>query len=205
MAFVKYFVIIFRLLIAYFAFRGTYAGWSGTVPHDMIYFTTQSNLLVGFICVWSAFSLLFDTKQPPAWLKCADVLYILITGLVANFVLDLSEIHCPKVLLGMTTLDMVHIVTPILFFIDFILFNTHKTLKIKYSAFWLVYPVAYFTFILIINAANPKIGYPYPFIDLNILAINQLIVNIIVFSISFYLLGLIIVGIDRILPNKILI
>jgi hypothetical protein len=194
---------IFYLVIVFFAVRGTADAWTLTVPHDLIYFTTQSNFFIALIYIWMIAATVFGISKPSATLKTASLLYILITCLVANFILDLSAFQEAPVIFGLNTLDMVHLVTPVLVFADFIIFVEHKVLKIKYAALWLLYPVIYFIFILIINAINPKIGYPYPFIDLNLLTTCQLALNVVIYSIAFYVFGLAIVGLDKILPKKI--
>ncbi|GHT19942.1 hypothetical protein FACS189429_7980 [Bacteroidia bacterium] len=199
---IRYFIVLFRLAIAYFAFRGTVNGWSGRVPHDMIYFTTQSNIFLGIMCVWAAISTLFDAKQPPTLLKGAATLYIVITGLVANFILDLSAFNQPPVFIGINSMDMVHIVAPVLAVVDFIFFDRHKVMNIRYALQWLIYPLLYFIAVLILNFVFPKIGYPYPFINLHALTVLQLLRNVAFFTVAFYLLGLLIVAIDSILPKK---
>ena len=195
-------IAIFRFVVAFFALRGTWAAWSLNHLHDLIYFTTQSNIFLGLIMLWAGIAALIGWHQPPAWLKSAVLLYMLITGLVAWLILGPLDPCAPKILLNLTIMDIVHIVTPIMATIDFLLFDSHKQLKIKYAAYWLSYPLAYFIFILItIGLINPSISYPYPFIDLNILSIGQLIQNIVIYFAGFYLLGLLIVKMDKILPS----
>jgi hypothetical protein len=190
----------FRLATAFFALCGTFATWTLAEPHNLIYFTHQSNIFLGVIFVWAGVATLVGLKQPPAWLKNAALLYILITGLVANLILDTPN-HILPTLLTMNTNAMVHIITPIMALIDFLFFTPHRQLKIKHAALWLLYPAAYFIFVLIIVGIFPALEYPYSFIDLNVLTTSALIQNIIIYSIAFYLLGLSIVGTDRILPE----
>jgi cytochrome b subunit of formate dehydrogenase len=66
----------------------------------------------------------------------------------------------------------------------------------------LLYPLAYFIFVLIIAGIFPAIKYPYPFIDYNVLSISELIQNVVTYSIGFFVLGWAIVGVDRLLPKN---
>jgi hypothetical protein len=195
---------IFRLATAFFAFRGTLTAWTLSVPYNLIYFTHQSNIFLGIIFLWAGVASLLGLRQPPAWLKNAALLYILITGLVANFILDTPSNIIPT-LLAMNTSAMVHIITPIMATIDFLLFEPHRQLKIKHAALWLLYPLAYFIFVFVLIAIFPALKYPYSFIDLNILSVGALIQNLIMYAVGFFLLALGIVGIDRIMPRKSLI
>ncbi|MDR2840552.1 MAG: Pr6Pr family membrane protein [Paludibacter sp.] len=201
----KLVIIIFRLLIVISAFVGTYQSWTFARPHDLIYFTNQSNLFIGVLYFWLAFADIFNCKKPSASLHAAVVFYIAITGLVANFVLDLSAIHYPLIIAPLTVNHFVHIITPVMAFIDFLLFAKHRQLKFKHAASWLVYPVVYFIVILILVAIIPSIGYPYPFIDHNLLGTKALLINVVKFAAAFYLLGLLIVLLDKYLPKFICI
>jgi len=198
----RFFTVLFRLFIALLAFWGTMDAWLLRVPHDWIYFTTQTNIFLGVIMVWAALVTLFGKKSAPSVIKGAATLYIAITGLVANFVLDLSTYGKPPVFLGINQMDMVHIIVPVLAVLDFIFFDTHRTMNIRYALRWLIYPLLYFVFILIINFFMPSVGYPYPFIDLNTLTAGLLLRNIGLFTLAFYLLGLLIVALDSIFPKK---
>jgi hypothetical protein len=191
-------IAFFRLALAFFAFRGTLTAWTFADPHSFVFFTTQTNLLLGLCFTWSGFATLFPYRQPPVWLKGALLLYILITGLVAFFILDPPDPNLPKVFLGLTIMDMVHIVTPSMATIECLLFERHRQLRIKNAALWLLYPVIYFICILIIVGICPSIGYPYPFIDLNVLDTIDVVGNVVTYAIGFFILGLVIVGVDSI-------
>ena len=104
---------------------------------------------------------------------------------------------------------MVHVITPIMAVVDFILFDPHRRFKWHYVLTWLIYFPIYLAFVLVRAAIWPHSGpedggnpYPYAFIDLGKLGWGQLTVNIAACLVSFFILGLVLFLIDRILPPK---
>lgn len=210
--FSQFFVALYRFAIAAFAFAGTYEAWTGLIPNKLVYFTTQTNIILGLVMVWAGFATLLRGIQPPAWLKGCLTLYIAVTGLVAWLILDPPDPVTTTRLFDMMTSTMVHIIVPIGAVVDFLLFDRHRRMKWHYSLTWLIYFPVYLAFVCIRAAIWPHSGpgadgnpYPYPFIDLTVIDWQQLAINIGVYCLAFLALGLIIVGIDRILPSRALI
>lgn len=211
--FKQFFVALFRFAIAFFAFAGTFEAWTGAIPSKFVFFTFQSNIAMGVVMVWAGFATLLRGIQPPAWLKGCFTLYITITGLVANFVLHIVP-GVPYVF-GIASSNMVHIIVPICAVIDFLFFDAHRRYKWHYSLTWLIYFPLYLAFVLIRAAIWPNSGpghdqfhtssYPYNFIDVSRIGWPQLGINIVIYLAVFLALGLIIVGIDKILPSKALV
>ncbi|MCI1984671.1 MAG: Pr6Pr family membrane protein [Bifidobacteriaceae bacterium] len=211
--FKQFFVAVFRLAVAFFAIAGTYEAWTGAIPSKWVFFTIQSNIAVGIVFAWAGLATLLRGVQPPAWLKGCLTLYILITGLVANFILHIQA-GAPYVL-GISTTLMVHAIVPIGAAIDFLLFDSHRRFKWHYAFSWLIYFPLYLGFVLL--RANfypnsgpghdnlPKSPYPYNFIDVQQIGWAQLGINIVIYLAAFLVLGLIIVGLDRALPAKALV
>ena len=206
-------VAAFRLAIAFFAFAGTYEAWTGAIPNKFVFFTFQSNMVIGLVMAWAGLATLLRGVQPPAWLKGCLTLYIVITGLVANFILNL--VPGPPYVLGIPTSTMVHMIVPIGAVLDFLLFDAHRRFKWHFSLSWLIYFPLYLGFVLIRAAIWPNSGpghddlltssYPYNFIDVSNIGWAQLGINICIYLAAFLVLGLIIVGLDRVLPAKALI
>lgn len=203
----RYFIALFRLIIAAFALIGTYKSWTFIDFSNIVYFTHQTNILLAIVMMWAALSTLSSVKAPPQWLKGMVTLYIVITGLVSWLILPPSNPATAKYVFGIMTVTMVHVITPILASLDFLLFDEHRQLRWRYAAYWLSYFPIYLAFVLIRAAIWPHSGpkddgspYPYPFVDLPKIGWEQLGINIVEYLSVFAILGLILIAIDHALP-----
>lgn len=204
----RYLVAVYRFLIAFFCLAGTHEAWLLGAGNHWVYFTFQTNVALGLVMIWAGAASLLNGKQPPAWLKGCLTLYIVITGLVAALILGLNS-SSYLLVMGIRTSYMVHVITPIMAVVDFILFDPHRRFKWHYVLTWLIYFPIYLAFVLVRAAIWPHSGpedggnpYPYAFIDLGKLGWGQLTVNIAACLVSFFILGLVLFLIDRILPPK---
>lgn len=206
----KYAVGIYRLVIALLCLTWTSIAWGE--PSDWVYFTYETNFLLGLVMLWAGIACLIDGKQPPAWLKGVLTLYIIITGLVAIFLLPPADSDTIKYVFGIETGNILHWTTPILAVLDFIFFDAHRRFKWSYTLTWLIYFPFYLAFVLIRAQLWPHSGpekggnpYPYGFIDVSRIGWGQMGVNIAFCIVGFAILGLILVVVDHILPKKPLI
>ncbi|WEV66068.1 Pr6Pr family membrane protein [Bifidobacterium sp. ESL0764] len=206
----KYFVGIYRLIIAFLCLAWTSVAWGE--PSYWVYFTYETNFLLGLVMLWAGVACLIDGKQPPAWLKGILTLYILITGIVAATLLPPANPLTSKYVFGIMTNVILHKAAPILATIDFILFDAHKRFKWHYVLTWLIYFPFYLAFVLIRAQLWPHSGpeahgnpYPYGFIDVNKIGWNQMWINIVFCIIGFAILGLVLFLIDKVMPKKPLI
>ncbi|WEV41777.1 Pr6Pr family membrane protein [Bifidobacterium sp. ESL0682] len=206
----KYFVGIYRLIIAFLCLAWTSVAWGE--PSYWVYFTYETNFLLGLVMLWAGIACLIDGKQPPAWLKGVLTLYILITGIVAATLLPPADPATAKYVFGIVTNRILHQVVPIMAAIDFILFDSHRRFQWHYVLTWLIYFPFYLAFVLIRAQLWPHSGpeaggnpYPYGFIDVSKIGWNQMWINIVFCIIGFAILGLVLFVIDRILPKKPLI
>lgn len=204
----RYLVAVYRFLIAFFCLAGTHEAWLLGIGNHWVYFTFQTNMALGLLMIWAGAASLLNGKQPPAWLKGCLTLYIVITGLVAALILGLNS-SSYLLVMGIRTSYMVHVITPIMAVVDFILFDPHRRFKWHYVLTWLIYFPIYLAFVLVRAAIWPHSGpedggnpYPYAFIDLGKLGWGQLTVNVAACLVSFFILGLVLFLIDRILPPK---
>src|SRR5690606_21719718 len=94
-----------------------------------------------------------------------------------------------------------HELLPVAVFVDFLLLDAHRRLRGLDAARWLLYPLAYFAFTTIRGFVSPGSAYPYGFVDLDALGWTGLLVNVVLYGAGFFVLGLLIVGIDRLLPT----
>jgi hypothetical protein len=66
-------------------------------------------------------------------------------------------------------------------------------LKWVHAVQWLVYPTCYLVYTLIRGV------YPYYFIDVDKLGVQQAVLNMVLLTIAFVVLGLLLVGLDKLL------
>jgi hypothetical protein len=192
---------IFRLALALLCLYGVAEPILTSGNSTLHFFTVQSNLIVMVVMAWAGIAALRGTRQPPAWLKGAATLYILITGIVYNLLL--RGPGTPAAFsLGITIDEIVHIITPVLAFVDFLVFDPHRRFRWTYAALWLLYPIGYVVFTTLRGALFPEQGYPYFFVNVTELGYGGLVLSVIQFAVGFFILGLILYGIDRILPAR---
>jgi len=107
--------------------------------------------------------------------------------------------------LGLTHDQLVHRLTPIATFVHFLLMVPHRRLRIRNAAWWLAYPVAYCAFSTARGVVSSGSPYPYGFVDVSELGYDGLLLNVLIYGVGFFVLGLALVGIDRLLPSRALI
>ncbi|MFI2703961.1 Pr6Pr family membrane protein [Cellulosimicrobium composti] len=192
---------LFRLFLVVLALVGTRAIWRDGDIEGLVYFTNQTGFLIAIVFAWAGVASLLRRRQPPGWFKGAVTLFAAITGLVANLVLAPEDPDAPAVFLGLTDGQIEHELLPVAVFVDFLLLDAHRRLRGLDAARWLLYPLAYFAFTTIRGFVSPGSAYPYGFVDLDALGWTGLLVNVVLYGAGFFVLGLSIVGIDRLLPT----
>ena len=102
----------------------------------------------------------------------AITIYITVVGLVYQILL--RHIWDPK---GMQRVvdELLHSVIPILVIIFWYLYEEKKAIAYKQILQWLIYPLIYLIYILIRGAFSNF--YPYPFVDLVNLGLEQVLIN----------------------------
>ena len=98
-----------------------------------------------------------------------------------------------------------HRLTPIAAFVHFVLMVPHRRLRIRNAAYWLLYPVAYCAFSTVRGVLSPSSDYPYGFVDVSELGYGGLLLNVLIYGVGFFVLGLVLVGLDRLLPARALV
>ena len=78
----------------------------------------------------------------------------------------------------------------------------HRRLRIRNAAYWLLYPVAYCAFTTVRGVLSPGSDYPYGFVDVSELGYGGLLLNVLIYGVGFFVLGLALVGLDRLLPAR---
>ncbi len=179
---------------------------SGTALIDSIinyfsYFTIISNILVA-----SCFTLSFANPRSGIgkFMARPDVrtgiaVYIVVTGVVYLFLLSNLSPHHGMIYIANILL---HYVVPVMYVLDWLFFVPKGNLRWKQALNWLAFPLVYAVYTFIHGALTGF--YPYPFINVAKLGYPRVLLNCVFLIVGFALLGLVLVGTDRLLgKNKI--
>ena len=137
------------------------AGGGGSVVTFLSYFTIQSNLIAAAVLLWLAI-------RPPAAanvlradiIRGVAVLYLSITCIVFALLLSGASAQMSAALLWTNT--VLHQLSPILLFLDWLIVPPAAALTFRRALWWLVYPLAYLVYTLVRGAFID--WYPYPFL-----------------------------------------
>jgi hypothetical protein len=162
------------------------------VINTFSYFTILTNFLVALVCTASLFG-----DRPDAFLTrpstlSAITVYIFTVGV--TYSLLLRSVWSPTGLQAVAD-HTLHDVIPILFTLFWIFFVPKGTLHWNQPLYWLIYPVLYIAYCLVRGAFINF--YPYHFADPILLGYPKALTNTAFLLIGFWLLGLIVVAIDR--------
>ncbi|MBY8874769.1 Pr6Pr family membrane protein [Micromonospora sp. PLK6-60] len=173
-----------------------------TVTGLLPYFTIQSNVAVGLFAGYAAWCGWRDRLEPPSAVKGAVTLYITITGVVYHLVLanpasPFAMVQPERALGEALGNQFLHTVVPLLAVVDWAFFDRRGRLRPRHAAWWLAFPLAYLGFALVRGLIVHR--YPYPFVDAGQLGYGGVSVSAVGFAVAFWLLGLLLVGVDRLL------
>ncbi|MEH0935779.1 Pr6Pr family membrane protein [Micromonospora psammae] len=176
-----------------------------TVTGLLPYFTIQSNVAVGLLAGYAAWRAARDRPEPSSALKGAVTLYITITGVVYHLVLanpasPFAMAQPDRALGEALGNQFLHTIVPLLAIADWTLFDQRGRLRPRYAAWWLAFPLAYLGFALVRGLIVHR--YPYPFLDAGRLGYDGVSVSTVFFAVTFWLLGLLFVGVDRGLSRR---
>ncbi|BCL16589.1 Pr6Pr family membrane protein [Micromonospora sagamiensis] len=199
--------LVLRLLVVGCVLAGIVLTAVGpaTVTGLLPYFTIQSNLAVGLLAGYTATRAWRGLPDPPSALRGAVTLYITITGVVYHLVLanPASPFAMPqpdRTLADAAGNQFLHTVVPLLAVADWAFFDRRGRLRPRYAAWWLAFPLAYLGFALVRGVLVDS--YPYPFVDAGQLGYAGVTVSALGFAVVFWLLGLVFVGVDRVLARR---
>ncbi|MGN1227179.1 MAG: Pr6Pr family membrane protein [Christensenellales bacterium] len=185
-------------------FNGSFNGYF------YLYYTNLSN----YICFGVMFATLFKTikeaKQNDVSycstapnFKFLCVIMILVTFLVYNCLLA-KEHTVAEYFLSPSNLLM-HLILPIMFILDYILFYKHSELKWYYPLLAVVMPLIYVAFVLIralFLSNSSLLLYPYFFLDVTTLGYGGVFLWILALLATFIALGYLIYLLDKKLGQK---
>lgn len=169
-----------------------------SVPETTIrffsFFTILTNLIVAIyftvLRLKKTTSLLFRLEKPGV--LSAVTLYISIVGLVYQVVL--RSIWSPT---GMQKLvdELLHSIIPLFVIVFWYVYENHKENQWKFIPSWLIYPSLYLVYILV--RGNFSNFYPYPFVNVTQLGLQQVLINSGVLVLVFILAAVIFISISR--------
>lgn len=162
------------------------------------YLTIWTNSLVGVYFFTLAFfknSKLGVFFQKPRVEK-AILMYILFVGIAYHVLL--SAIYSP---IGMAKIYnlFLHYINPIYFLLYTLLFTKTGFVRYSDSLYWLLYPLSYGIYTLVRGELTGF--YPYPFVAVNALGYAPVIKNIAGITISFFILGNIVIFVDGLIAK----
>jgi hypothetical protein len=173
-----------------FAASGAIMGWVGlviqfwlsmentqypiptTIVNYFSYFTILTNILTAVCFTFLAFNYrsgigAFFTR--PSVLT-ASTIHITIVGLIFNLILR-PEIHSVGTQAWIS--DVLHVATPLLFIIYWVLCVPKNYYSWKTIAVWLLYPIVYLIYVLV---RGPYADfYPYPFLDVRLWGLSKVL------------------------------
>ena len=175
-----------------------------------VHFTNLSN----YLCIGVVFAELVQTVKKKEnnyvsvapFLKFIGVLAILLTFLVFNFLLAGQPDRDPQANWRISSISF-HVVLPIMYVLDWLLFYEHKKVKWVYPLASVLFPVLYVAFVFIRAAIvnfNPEVPYLYPYFFLNLdkLGVAGVARWVVILFAGFIALGYIFYGIDNLIKSK---
>lgn len=171
------------------------------------YFTMQSNIicLVAFIIFIVLDFIKKDYKNGDGYyiIKGAITIAILVTGIVYNIALSPMNFKMDFQTSTEISTLLVHLFSPILVFLDYLLFDKKGNFKLCYPIFWLVIPLNYIIYVYLYSSLGGKffgIGgsreFAYFFLDYNKIGYIGVLKWMVVFIFGILMLSYILICID---------
>lgn len=182
-----------------------------------VHFTNVSN----FFCIGVVVAELIQTikKKDDSYvsasplMKFIGILGVLLTFFVFTFMLAGAEDRAPQLNWRVGSICF-HVVLPILYIVDWILFYERKTVKWYYPFASIIFPFCYFVFIMIqglilnfdtsilIPGTKTPLVYPYFFLNIDTQGFLGVIKWLFIFFIGYIVIGYLFYGINRISFKK---
>ena len=166
----------------------------GTVRF-VTYFTILSNIAVALVAFAAATGQSGFFGQ--ARVRGAVALYIGVTGSIYFFIL--RHLWQPQGAQWWADTGL-HYAVPLAYWAWWLALTPHGGLRWRDVAGWLLFPLAYVVWVFVRGAWLGE--YPYPFIDVGQLGWGKVAINAVGVMAVFVVLGLVIVGVDRVLGRR---
>ena len=200
------FKILFLISCAYGLYLTYHTAPSGFAIY-ISYYTTQSNILVFVVMFIMLIREFFHQGRRTRFLtilKSLSTVSIMVTFLIYHFILspyinaDMSNVA------GGYGNILVHYITPLWFFVDYLIFDTKGATRIIDPLFYTIFPMYYFVFCNVRAVSGEQYDYgsfisqfPYPFLDYAVLGIYGVSAVIIVLILAILIMGFLFVGLDK--------
>lgn len=154
------------------------------------YFTILTNIMIA-LC-FSSLLLKQNSFFHKSTAQTAIAVYIFLVALIYNTVL--RGIVKPQGLNRVVD-ELLHVIMPVLFIIYWFIYTDKKPLQWKHIFPWLIYPFVYIIYTLFRGSFAHF--YPYPFLNVDQLGYQAVLINCIWVSLAFLLFSLLFVAIGR--------
>ncbi|PCE15752.1 hypothetical protein AUC47_12855 [Microbacterium sp. SZ1] len=182
----------------------------GAIDHTtFLYYTMVSNLLCGGWTLLLVGRTIGDlrrvgsrgTSTPSARWSGAVMMAITVTMLIYLVVLVPTRFDAGDTDVFSLTDNLIHIVTPVLLIVDWLLFVPKGAFRWGDPVLWTLIPYAYLAWAFVYGALGGEFvtgqRYPYPFVDVDALGIPGVTQWIIALSIALIAVGFVFVVLDR--------
>ena len=177
---------------------GEFGGLGASTLTYLGYFTVLTNILVGLAFTapllgsQSRLRQFFERQA----VRAAIALYIFVV-MVVYWAL-LASIHHPTGLSAIANVGL-HLVIPVLYLIDWLVFAPKGDMQFKHLPWWVLYPLAYGGFNILRGAITGF--YPYPFLNITELGVPAVMVNMAGFTMIYLVGGAVFIGLGRLLSK----
>lgn len=184
----------------------------------LYFFTNLSNVAVAAYFIGAIIHLLRHCKnsnnatEGDVWapqVKYACTMAVTVTCLIAHFLLNHGGVIAADGSINLPMLAL-HYLVPIGTVLDWLLFDEKGHMKLNGPLMWVAFPLIYLAYTMIgVNVfglvmSAPTFGgrYPYPFIDIDALGIENVAVTCVVLVAAFIALVYMYVAIDHLLARR---
>ena len=152
---------------------------------QFMFFTQQANLLAILWWTWAVLGgARGATGDTGRMIRGAAALYILLTGIVYGAIL--CRLYTPGGAQAYVNLTH-HVITPLLFGIDWLLTEERGSYRWRWLAAWVLYPMAYLNWIIRLGGRTRF--YVYPFLDMGYLGAGRMTLHCIGMLVFMAMLG----------------
>lgn len=145
------------------------------------------------------------TSTPSARVSGAVMMAISVTMLIYLIVLVPTRFDAGDADIFSLTDNLIHIVTPILLIVDWLLFVPKGSFRWIDPLLWTLIPYTYLVWAFVYGAVGgeftPGQKYPYPFMDVDALGLGGVAQWVAALSVALVVVGLVYVAIDRALAS----
>ncbi|HEY0641084.1 MAG TPA: Pr6Pr family membrane protein [Pseudonocardiaceae bacterium] len=188
--------LVIQLLVTGSAGDGHFATPATRTLNVLVFFTIQSNILVGATSLVLALAP-YRRSTAFAVLRLSGVVAIAITGVVYHTLLRGLAVLTAW---GTVADVLLHSVVPVLAVFGWVAFGPRGRTSVRIATLALVFPVAWLVFTLL---RGPLVDwYPYPFVDVAELGYPRVLVNVAGISLLFLLVAYGAHAADRLLTTR---